>query len=566
MKKQIPKFLLFIILFLAYKLRLYGLSWDQGYHLHPDERMLIMVAEKINFFKNLNPDFFNYGSLPLYLLKGTAQLVDFLFNKNLANYDGMLKVGRNLSIFFDLVTIVFIHKISKLLFNNEKIALLSSLFYTIAFFAIQNTHFFVVDVPLNTFITILCYTLLKYTKRSSFIIVFGIGIVFAAMMSTKFTSIIFYPLILLLFAYKNWGNWKNLLICILTFHLSFIIFHYLTMPYAFIEQVRFLRDIKEQLKMNSNPYIFPYTLQYVGTIPYIYYLKNIFLWGLGPFISILSIIGLFNLFQFSIFNFQFSLKSKFINYKYLIICLFFYLYYFIVIGQSAVKFMRYMLPLYPFLTILAGYGLFSLCHPERRNEMTETKDLAKRKFISKLFSFSRFLAILGITGGVLWTYMFVNIYSVEHTRITASDWISKNIKEGATIATEHWDDGMPLYGGEKYKHEELTLYDQPDDVNKWLVMNEKLKNSDYIIIASNRLYTPLRKLSDCQKYRSCFPKTADYYKKLFSNQLPFRKVVELSSYPQLTIGNYQLSIPDDSADESFTVYDHPKILIYKKIN
>ena len=125
---------------------------------------------------------------------------------------------------------------------------------------------------------------------------------------------------------------------------------------------------------------------------------------------------------------------------------------------------------------------------------------------------------------------------------------------------------MPLYGGERYKHEELTLYDQPDDVNKWLVMNEKLKNSDYIIIASNRLYTPLRKLSDCQKYRSCFPKTADYYKKLFSNQLPFRKVAEFSSYPQLTIGNYQLSIPDDSADESFTVYDHPKILIYKKIN
>src|SRR3989339_489609 len=186
MKKQIPKFLLFVILFLGYKLRSYGLNWDQGFHLHPDERMLIMVAEKINFFKNLNPDFFNYGSLPLYLLKGTAQLVDFLFNKNLANYDGMLKVGRNLSIFFDLVTIVFIHKISKLLFNNEKIALLSSLFYTIAFFAIQNTHFFVVDVPLNTFITILCCTLLKYTKRSSFIIVFGIGIVFAAMLSTKF--------------------------------------------------------------------------------------------------------------------------------------------------------------------------------------------------------------------------------------------------------------------------------------------------------------------------------------------------------------------------------------------
>ena len=32
--------------------------------------------------------------------------------------------------------------------------------------------------------------------------------------------------------------------------------------------------------MNSDAYIFPYTLQYVDTTPYIYYLKQIFLWVL----------------------------------------------------------------------------------------------------------------------------------------------------------------------------------------------------------------------------------------------------------------------------------------------
>ena len=31
--------------------------------------------------------------------------------------------------------------------------------------------------------------------------------------------------------------------------------------------------------------------------------------------------------------------------------------YFLFIGFSAVKFMRYMLPIYPFITILAAYGL-----------------------------------------------------------------------------------------------------------------------------------------------------------------------------------------------------------------
>lgn len=94
------KIALILILLAAFFIRIYSINWDQGFHLHPDERMLIMVADRINFFKNFNPDFFNYGSLPVYILKGFSQLIDFVFNKNLANYDGMLTIGRKLSVFF----------------------------------------------------------------------------------------------------------------------------------------------------------------------------------------------------------------------------------------------------------------------------------------------------------------------------------------------------------------------------------------------------------------------------------------------------------------------------------
>ncbi|MDO8741665.1 MAG: hypothetical protein Q7J11_00795, partial [Candidatus Roizmanbacteria bacterium] len=79
-----------LILLSAFFIRIFAINWDHGFHLHPDERMLIMVADRINFFKNLNPDFFNYGSLPIYLLKGLSQLIDFLFHKDIANYTGML--------------------------------------------------------------------------------------------------------------------------------------------------------------------------------------------------------------------------------------------------------------------------------------------------------------------------------------------------------------------------------------------------------------------------------------------------------------------------------------------
>jgi hypothetical protein len=56
-------------------------------------------------------------------------------------------------------------------------------------------------------------------------------------------------------------------------------------------ETRFLRDVRDQTRMNSDAYVFPYTLQYVTTKPYIYHIEQIFRWGLGPFIGILTIIG-----------------------------------------------------------------------------------------------------------------------------------------------------------------------------------------------------------------------------------------------------------------------------------
>ena len=41
--------------------------------------------------------------------------------------------------------------------------------------------------------------------------------------------------------------------------------------------------------------------------------------------------------------------------------------------------------------------------------------------------------------------------------------------------------------------------------------------------------------------------------------------MEFSSYPGLTLGPFNLVFPDEDAEETFTVFDHPVIRIYKKI-
>jgi hypothetical protein len=181
---------------------------------------------------------------------------------------------------------------------------------------------------------------------------------------------------------------------------------------------------------------------------------------------------------------------------------------------------------------------------------------------------------------LIWPLSFTHIYSQPNTRVLASNYINQTIPSGKALAVEHWDDGLPLATQSHYSMETLALYDQ-DTPGKWEKIVEQLQHTDYIIIASNRLYVPIQKLADCNKYPQphCYPIGNIYYKNLFNgkpilqntpfsnlpgvNQLIFRQVAQFSISPQIPILN--IPIDDQKADESFTVYDHPKIEIFKKI-
>ncbi len=172
----------------------------------------------------------------------------------------------------------------------------------------------------------------------------------------------------------------------------------------------------------------------------------------------------------------------------------------------------------------------------------------------------KMLIVFVLLASICWSIAFFSIYSKPNTRVSASKWINQNIPLGSYLAIEHWDDALPLFGTEKYHFLEMPLYENDNSFGKWEKVNVNLRKADYIILASNRLYVPLQKLADCQKYKVCYPKTAQYYRDLFSGKLGFEKVAEFTSYPSI----FNLSVNDQPADESFTVYDHPKVIIFKK--
>ena len=79
--------LMVAILALALFLRLYGLNWDGDYLYHPDERQILIVTDRLSLElpsdlsllltpeSPWSPGFFAYGSMPIYLLRASSDLL-----------------------------------------------------------------------------------------------------------------------------------------------------------------------------------------------------------------------------------------------------------------------------------------------------------------------------------------------------------------------------------------------------------------------------------------------------------------------------------------------------------
>jgi hypothetical protein len=164
----------------------------------------------------------------------------------------------------------------------------------------------------------------------------------------------------------------------------------------------------------------------------------------------------------------------------------------------------------------------------------------------------------------LWALAYVTIYARDTTRVAASQWIYRALPEGSVLANEAWDDPLPLrLADEFFKREGLEykpfesflmhVYN-PDNRDKVKILCEDLGRADHLILSSPRARGTVGRLPDH------FPVMSRYYRLLESGELGFDEVYEGTSYPHL-LG---WKIEDSAAEESFWVYDHPPVRIYRK--
>ncbi|NJD60982.1 MAG: phospholipid carrier-dependent glycosyltransferase, partial [Anaerolineae bacterium] len=153
--------------------------------------------------------------------------------------------------------------------------------------------------------------------------------------------------------------------------------------------------------------------------------------------------------------------------------------------------------------------------------------------------------------------------------------------QGSAIANEgDWDDGLPLrvdgydpFGGIYTPGLNFNMYTD-DNADKLEHFIDVYDRTEYILISSNRQWGSLPRLPER------FPMSSLHYRYLlgcpddkdigwcysvaepglFQGKLGFELVAIFQSDP--TIGPF--SVNDQFAEEAFTVYDHPKVLVFKK--
>ena len=465
---------------------------------------------------------------------------------------------------------------------------------------IQASHFGTTESLLTFFFLASVYLSINYLSHlSNFKFILYTSLVIGLTTGSKLTGIFLYippTIAILIHWFKSVSRNKKKRKMITLFHgymiyliivISLLVF-VISSPYNLIEPANFRSAVfGYESDVATGKYEAFYTRQFINATPITFQMEKIFPYALGWPVFIVGSIGILlttlklflSLILFIIQKVQSSQPKagrpraekfkvqklrirKYFDFNHLdligILIIGFWI-YFIPNAFLFAKWTRFMTPILPFFAIFAGYFLFFLV-----SSRPKWRDLWKQKIPRQarndnvVYLFICLFVITSILPGI----MFMSIYTHEDTRVTASKWIYDNVPNKSYILSETANVvDIPLGFLELTAHNpQLTtisfdFYHLDENPFLFQQLLTHLENADYIFIPSRRIF------ANYMKNPSRYPLTTKYYQLLFSGKLGFEKVTEITSYP--AIG--PVKIPDEQAEETFTVFDHPVVRIYRKV-
>ncbi len=411
---------------------------------------------------NLNPHnvgngLYVYGTLPLFLTRGAAEGVvalsemwarlngdDEYTGYVWREYYGVHMVWRALSALSEMGAIVLVFLIGAKLFD-QWIGVLAALLYAAAVFSIQLAHFGTADAMANFFCTLALYYAVQ-TQRDGGLLNYGIfGLALGATLASRINlaplaGVIVLAAILRAMPglHKNvaWGERERLIsegligVALAGFVtlLAFRIFN----PYTFNGpgffglslNPRWLEDLNESRQFVTGTIDFPPNYQWASRTLWIYPLKDMILWGMGLVFGLVAWVSV----VWAGVRIVRGKPGALLN----AIPFVWVLVYFGYMGGQWVMVIRYYIPLYPMLAVLAAWGLFSVIRFARARE---------RRLLAAA---GRVLLVLTAGFTVVWALMFTNIYRHQLTRVQASYWVIENVHGDFAMQFDGAPEDAPL--------------------------------------------------------------------------------------------------------------------------
>ncbi len=573
-------------------LRTWNVRFDGGLNSHPDERSTTcFYAPTIGWPSTLdefldakrsplNPLWdrqndrrrsYTYGHFPLYLGILTGELLSSLakpagllplsersiglMERANTACEGVAIAGRLMMALLDTLTIFLLFLLGRRLYGALG-GLLAATFYAFTAQAIQLSHFFAMDPASTTFVVLAVYGGVLMAQERSWrgVILTGAGAGLAV--SSKFSAlpILAVPLAATLIlewrrgdqnrsTFGGWSSGSSLQLLFASYLTAAVVF-FVTSPYAVLDWLSFVQaTLVEQGRMVRGVADFPFTRQYRNTVPYLYFIEQQVVWGLGWPLGLAALVGsAWAIGKAAIYR---ARAGELIVWAWLVP-------YFGITGAFLAKFNRYMSPVLPFVLLFAAGLIVWLLQMRVRPKLL----LPVRLGVV-------ILTFAAVGGGVFWSLAYTNgVYGSEHTWVTASRWVYANAPPGSVVLWESWDDPLPKslpgepgmdMGSHGLRHIDWSPYEE-DTAEKYEILREKLQAADYVIYSSKRIYESVDELP------ARYPMTNRYYDLMFGGQLGFVLAADFTTPP----GLLGLTFPDHHADESWSLYDHPRVSILAK--
>ena len=638
--------LLWVILALALVLRLHGLNWDQGYGFHPDERSIYMragcmydlLAEAPGYQaclvdhpqtqpglpslsvlldpnrSPLNPHWFPLGSVLIYILVYARAIIELFGDFTALD---LRYVGRPLSALADVGSVYLVYLLGRRMYGRG-VGLLAAALTALAVIHIQNSHFYRPETFSAFFTLAAFWGMLRMAQHRRWRDSALLGLLVGLALAPKVNVL---PLLLplaLAYLYRfrdslgghaavrpSGAAAQTLAHASLAAVVALGAF-FATSPYALLDFKSFVAEQAAQANMARHAGLWPFTIQYIGTPPFLYQMRQSIVWGLGIPLGIIAWASIPLTAALAYWH-RHTRRADLLLLAWVVPSL-------LLLESFQVRFLRYLFPLIPFMLLMGARVMLWLVDLARaRSTATApvpdgtppgegpppppSPRLAKRKERGVRGDFPRHgwitpvldkylpwlaaaLVVLVVAATAFYTLAFQRIYSREHPAVAASRWINENVSEKtAFVSDNHWDEYLPnLY---RYTVWQFPAYN-PDTPEKMTDLSRRLSGSEYVVFYSHRPYVSVARAPQR------FPLTAAYYQQLFRGELGYRLERRFTSYPQLLGVAFQdnpfpdaglpppqpdapdldaplLALDLGYADDNVAGYDHPTVLVFRNI-